>query len=252
LVKPVIKAVASATGQVEVYAKFELNVDLQASYSNPFDPTQVDLHTTFTDPTGHSISVPGFYWQGFNNQLEGTSEVLTADGQPGWKVRFSPTTVGRWSYFVEVVTTGGKAQSANTNFEVSNANNPGYIKVSSHDPTYFEFSNGTPYYAVGQNVGWYGHGGTYDYARWFKQMATNGANYARIWMADWSMGLEWSDGTLGDYTNRLDRAWQLDRVFELAEQNNLYIMLSLLNHGAFNQSVNPEWDKNPYTKKKKD
>ncbi|HEX2911596.1 MAG TPA: hypothetical protein VH186_12370, partial [Chloroflexia bacterium] len=83
-------------------------------------------------------------------------------------------------------------------------------------------------------------------ARWFQQMASNGANYARIWMASWAMGIEWSDAPLGDYTKRLDRAWQMDQVFDLAEQDNIYLILSLLNHGAFSKTTNSEWNKNPY------
>src|SRR5260370_42431353 len=65
-------------------------------------------------------------------------------------------------------------------------------------------------------------------------------------MADWDLGLEWNDTGLGDYTKRQERAWLLDQGFSLAEQKNVYILLSLLNHGAFSTSVNPEWSDNPY------
>src|SRR6185436_8330311 len=51
---------------------------------------------------------------------------------------------------------------------------------------------------------------------------------------------------LGDYSGRMKQAWLLDQVFKLAEQRGVYIMLTLLNHGAFSTSVNPEWNDNPY------
>jgi hypothetical protein len=35
-------------------------------------------------------------------------------------------------------------------------------------------------------------------------------------------------------------------VFEAAEREGIYVMLSLLNHGAFSTFVNSEWDANPY------
>jgi len=67
-----------------------------------------------------------------------------------------------------------------------------------------------------------------------------------VWMADWDLGIEWKDTGLGDYSKRQERAWLLDQVFNMAEQHNVYILLSLLNHGAFSTSVNPEWSDNPY------
>ena len=49
-----------------------------------------------------------------------------------------------------------------------------------------------------------------------------------------------------NYTQRLDRAWQLDRVIDEAERRDIYVMLSLLNHGAFSTVFNSEWADNPY------
>lgn len=246
LVAPELKAVTASTTQPGRYNKFELTVELKAAYNNPFDPAQVDLHATFTAPNGANKTVPGFYWQDFSSQPAGKKEILTPQGQAVWKIRFAPTEVGQWNYFVEVVTPGGTARSNPTKIEVTASDNPGYLQVSKQDAAYLEFSTGKPYFAIGQNVGWYGEGGTQDYSKWFGQMAANGSNFARLWMASWALGIEWSDGKLGDYSNRLDRAWQLDQIFNLAEQQNIYIMLSLLNHGAFSKTTNTEWAKNPY------
>ena len=65
-------------------------------------------------------------------------------------------------------------------------------------------------------------------------------------MSAWAFGIEWKDTGLGDYSGRMKQAWLLDQVFKLAEQRGVYIMLTLLNHGAFSTSVNPEWNDNPY------
>lgn len=196
-VAPQIQSVTGNGDQVGLYNKFELNIALRASYTNPFDPKQVDLHATFTSPTGKSSTVPGFYSQNFDSQLDGKKEVLNANGQPAWKVRFSPTETGQWVYVVEVATPAGSVRSTKANLQVVNSTNPGYLRVSQRDPAYFEFSNGAPYFAIGQNVAWYGSGGTHDYERWFKAMAGSGANFARVWMADWAMGIEWSDAPPG-------------------------------------------------------
>jgi hypothetical protein len=65
-------------------------------------------------------------------------------------------------------------------------------------------------------------------------------------MAAWSLGIEWTDTGLGDYSKRLDRAWILDQVFAIAAKYNIGIDLVLLNHGAFSTTTNPEWYSNPY------
>jgi hypothetical protein len=88
-----------------------------------------------------------------------------------------------------------------------------------------------------------------DYERWFTRLAANGGNAARIWMAAWSFGIEWNDTPLGDYTARLPQAWLLDEVLRLAERHGIFVMLCLINHGAFSTTTNAEWDANPYNQR---
>jgi len=241
-----IEGVRASAPSIGRYEKVELTLDLVADYQNPFDPAQIDVQARFTGPSGTTVSVPGFYSQDFESALSGGKETLTARGAPTWKLRFTPTEEGDWSYNVIVRTLAGAATSERASLAVTPSKRHGFVRVDRRDPAYFAFDDGTPYVAIGQNVSWYGQGGSHDYERWFGKMHEHGANFARLWMASWAMGIEWSDTGLGDYTRRLDRAWQLDRVFALAEERDIYLMLSLLNHGAYNTSVNPEWDKNPY------
>jgi hypothetical protein len=241
-----IVGISASAPSVGRYEKFELTLDIAARYQNPFDPAQIDVQGIFSGPDGQVANVPGFYWQDYISTLADGKEQLAPNGKPAWKVRFTPPSPGRWSYVARVVTPDGWAESAPTALEVTPSDRHGFIRVDRRDPAYFAFDDGTPYVAIGENVGWYGAGGTHDYERWFGKLGANGANFARIWMPSWAQGIEWSDTGLGDYTKRLDRAWQLDRIFALAEQNQISIMLCLLNHGAFNTTVNPEWDQNPY------
>lgn len=232
--------------EVERFGRLELTVELQAEYTNPFDPAQIELWATFSGPDGATVRVPGFYYQAFSRSTEGGREQFTPEGEPAWKVRFTPDRAGQWSASVTVTTPAGSATAAPVSFAVRDSAHHGFVRVDPRSAAYLAFDDGTPYIAIGQNVGWYGEGGTGDYERWFAKLSANGANFARVWMASWAFGIEWSDTGLGDYTARLDRAWQLDRIFELADQHGIYIMLALLNHGAFSTDVNPEWDQNPY------
>ncbi|HZG65868.1 MAG TPA: DUF5060 domain-containing protein [Herpetosiphonaceae bacterium] len=228
------------------YEKIELSLDIEATYQNPFDPAQIDVRADFVAPDGQQWSVPAFYWQDYESTLTGGTEILAPRGEPVWKVRFTPTQEGQWSYSISAKTPAGSNATDPARLDVTPSDRHGFLRVDRRDSAYFAFDDGTPFVAIGQNVSWYGKGGTHDYERWFGKMHANGANFARLWMASWAMGIEWSDTGLGDYTKRLDRAWQLDRVFALAEQNDIYLMLSLLNHGAFSATVNPEWNQNPY------
>src|SRR3990170_3995340 len=67
------------TAKVGMYEKLELNIDLRATYSNPFDPDEVDLWAEFTAPSGKVQKIWGFY-----NPARWAS---------AWMVRFAPTEV---------------------------------------------------------------------------------------------------------------------------------------------------------------
>ncbi len=122
----------------------------------------------------------------------------------------------------------------------------GFLRVSPRDARYLAYDDGTPYFAIGENVGWYDQRGTFAYDDWLDRLARQGATWVRVWMPSWAMGIEWSDTGLGDYTNRLDRAWQLDHVLKAAARRGIAVQLVLQNHGAFSTTANSEWADNPY------
>jgi hypothetical protein len=105
-----------------------------------------------------------------------------------------------------------------------------------------------PFVPIAYNIAWANRYEELEkYEQWFSKASKAGVNVARVWMAAWSMGIEWTDTGLGDYSKRMDRAWILDQVFIIAAKYNIGIDLVLLNHGAFSTSTNPEWYSNPYS-----
>ena len=123
------------------------------------------------------------------------------------------------------------------------------MRINKQNPRYMAFDDGSFYFPIGLNLGWSNQpnlGVLKDYERWLDRLSQNGGNIGRVWMSAWAFGIEWNDTGLGDYAGRMKQAWLLDQVFKLAEQRGVYIMLTLLNHGAFSTSVNPEWNDNPY------
>lgn len=223
----------------KVYQMLEFAIQTDGIYANPFDPGQVDLQVRFTPPAGEPILVPAFWGQEYD------PATLQPTGDPGWKVRFTPSMPGRWS--AQAIMPDSDLQSPVKVVEVTD--DPaarGFVRIHPRNPTFFAFENGDTFFPVGINMGWGADQPLDDYRRWLDRLAAQGGTIIRIWMASWSFGIEWNDTPLGDYTNRLDRAWQLDQVMKMAEERGIYVVLVLINHGAFSATVNPQWHENPY------
>ncbi len=237
-----------------VYAdsKLELAIKLDASIkiANPFDPDEVDLRVIFANPDGLPTTAPAF-WDGSTG---------------GWRVRFTPQRIGRWRATAAITVHGQQwtsesiaiditATASNSNLQTLKPTNPipdGFVRVHPNNPRYLAVEttagDAHTFFPIGLNLGW-GHSvesTLRDYERWFDALQANGGNTARLWMSSWAFGLEWDDTGLGDYTRRLDRAQLLDRVIELAETRGIYLIVVLINHGAFSTDTNPEWARNPY------
>ena len=230
----------------ERFGLFETTAHISPEPVNPFDPAETDVTGHFRDPSGRVHRVSGFFFQDYSRALVDGRERLTPVDDPVWKVRFAPTQTGRWRWWWTVRAKGAEVSSRQRTLTVTTSDNHGYLRRSSHDSRYLAFDDGSPYFAVGENVGWYDERGTFAYDDWYEKLAAQGATYARLWMPSWAFGIEWKDTGLGDYTARLDRAWQLDHVLDAGARRGIYQMISLLNHGAFSTTANSEWRDNPY------
>ncbi|MBI4327284.1 MAG: DUF5060 domain-containing protein [Chloroflexi bacterium] len=220
--------------------------------SNPFDPETISVEATFTAPSGTNAAVPGFWYQRYSRSLSNNKESVSPQGPPEWRVRFTPEESGDFVMTVSITLNGQPSGSpVSIGFDVlTNALTAatGFITIAPNKQ-YFAARNGKAFPLVGENVCWPGNRGTYDYDNWFPALQNAGGNFARLWMAPWAFGIESEPGLLTRY--RLDRAWQLDYVFRLAEQEGIYLLLCLEYHGMFETEPdywggNNNWPKNPY------
>jgi len=178
----------------------------------------------------------------YERRLVGGEEVLTPVGEPFWKLRLTPLLEGNHIINIYLYSKGELVDSRTVSVNVeSYSQNLGFVRI---DGNYLVCDGGSDLFLIGQNVCWYTTSKkTYDYDDWFEKMVKNGMNYARIWMAPWAFGIEWSD-KVGRYD--LKEAWRLDYVLQLAEKKGIYIMLCLVNHGQLRRS--DDWSGNPYNK----
>ena len=219
------------------WLEWRLATPLGGTAAQCLDPARLDAWCEFSGPGGRRLRATAFW----SHDASG--------GQ--WLLRLLPPVAGRWHAVPHVRVLGGEplALGAAFEFDVATVARCQHIGIDPHDPRYFAFDDGSPFVPVGLNVCWATDARPLaDYRRWFQRLADNGGNFARLWMASWSCGIEWNDTGLGNYEARMDRAAQLDEVFELAETLGIRLMLCLVNHGAFTEKNDAQWQDNPYNR----
>jgi hypothetical protein len=210
--------------------------------ANPFDPSQARISVSINRPNGTTIITEGFWYQDFKIQnINGQRSALKV-GNPYWRVSFSSITPGTYNLSIQPEINGSKlpviTHTVTTNYST-------IPKVTTSGKSFVRDSK--PFVPIAYNIAWANRFEEIEkYDQWFSKASKAGVNVARVWMAAWSLGIEWTDTGLGDYTKRLDRAWLLDQVFALGAKYNIGIDLVLINHGAFSTTTNPEWYSNPY------
>jgi len=236
-----IRAVTPERATVGRYEKLELTVDLSATYDNPFNPRQVSVWAELTSPSGERHRVFGFFYQPCeplrplsDDEMPHLREV----GPPEWRVRFAPDEVGEWTYLVRLRDRTGEVTGGSGKVRVTESGQPGFVRVSTRNPRYFEHDDGSPFIPVGQNV-------QNDWPRYrhSKLLADAGGNALRAWtFCHWTW-LEWTHdpdiswagpghwmcgyGGAGVYNQRI--AWVADNHLAQWERDGLRVMLCLGN-----------------------
>lgn len=221
----------------------EWRVDGAPVAANNFDPDLICLDAVFTAPSGRIVTVPAFWYRDFERRLVDGAQVLRPAGEAHWRVRFTPREPGTHALEIRVQLGGQDAPAqriASVRFDVARSAEtpePGWARVAP-DRRSFETAAGRPLRLIGANVCWGGEAGTYSYDTWLPAWRGAGANFIRLWLAPWSMGLEHTPGTLNRYD--LAAAWHADHVMRLAESHGLHVVLSMDHHGMF-MANDPAW-----------
>lgn len=210
--------------------------------SNPFDPALAKVVATITRPDASKFLVEGFWFQEYKIANIGGQRSTMKVGEPYWQISFSSTIPGNYQILVA-------PQFGSTRFETNSTsittNYSTLAKVKTQGKSFVRGSQ--PFIPIAYNIAWANRFEEIEkYDQWFSKASKSGVNVARVWMAAWSLGIEWTDTGLGDYTKRLDRAWLLDQIFAMGAKYGVGINLVFINHGAFSTTTNPEWYSNPY------
>jgi len=215
---PSINHVTLGSDPVGRYERLELDVELTASYTNPFDPDEIDLWAVFTSPGLEEWRVNGF-WDGTD-----------------WKVRFAAGDTGSWSYRVHVQDSTGQDSSGVGTFTCESSPHHGWLRVSTTDPHFLCHDDGTSFYGVGQCRCWdLGAVPTI-----FSDMQEQGMNILHYWMPSWDNMLVTLSTGYDHYD--LTRAANVDAVVDSCEQHDVYLLLTIWNHDELRGAGHP-WDR---------
>lgn len=242
---PSITSVTPEATIVGRYEKFEVKIVLNGSITNPYDYDELILRGVFTAPSGRKDTIEGFYMQDFDlNTSTGSLTTTTTN----FRMRFSPTEIGTWNYSLSVTNAAGSSTAVTGSFQVISSNSKGFVRKN--ETNYLGFDNGEQYIPVGQNLAWQNTNPYLDYKRWLESMGTAKANFMRLWLAAWGIGIEWKAGTGGGYDGlkkyKQNNAWYIDYIVDKCKEQGIYMMFCINYHGQVSSVVNPNWNENPY------
>jgi len=191
--------ITSSTGTVGRYEGLELSLTVHRRYEDPFDPCQVDLSVHIEGPEGKTTVVPAFWAQDYERRKTGRRRERAnwyyPVGSGAWRARLAPMAVGEYSAVAVLKDSEGLTQSSAVRFTCIESDRHGFLGVSEKDPRFMAFSDGTPFFAIGQNLSFIGGGQYVNLTKAeeiFGKLSDNGANFLRIWTCcdDWAIGIE--------------------------------------------------------------
>ena len=237
---PSIEIQGENANPVSKYDKYELSIKLlDATFTNPYNPDEIDLHAWFYSPEGDSVKMNGFYdnYQGANQ----------------WKIRFAANRVGTWEYQVIATDSDGTGQTEKQAFSVVKSNHKGWLTISPDNPNYLMHDDGSSFYGISVYYPWnVEESGLDDFA------AVDG-NFFGYWDCTFDGAgngggrylLESMESGVGKYDQR--KAARIDQVLSMAEARDMKVMLAIWTH-PYLRVENVPWDgakwfdNNPYSK----
>lgn len=196
------RAAISLCGPQDEVGRFEradFAIDLERQYKNSFDPCEVALDVMITDPDGQTITLPAFFAQDYERRdLPRDGKTVAwcyPRGSGSWQARFAPSQRGTYTARARLRDASGKAVSDPVTFQCVGSAKPGFLRPGGEDPRFLEFSDGRPFFAIGQNLAFIGSGQYVTVPKAeqiFGRLSANGANFVRIWTCckDWALAIE--------------------------------------------------------------
>ncbi|NVO20437.1 MAG: DUF5060 domain-containing protein [Bacteroidetes bacterium] len=234
---------------------------------NPYNPDIIDLSADFTSESGKAYHVNGFYYCDFERAnctpMAYPCWIEKAVGY-SWRIRFAPPEPGNWKFRCQLKVRVGEEflqfGSRMLQFNCFESGKGGYISRKGCGMIFSK--SGEPFIPLGLNTDWYRWGIVNNsisehYSEYFNEIHRNGGNAASLALINFTgLQFEWEYSGIYenpdvlnnsfDYNgNRQAQAWEIDKILELAEQKDIYLKFTLLQHADFGDD-SWNWPGNPY------
>ncbi len=234
------------TINAKVHEKVEGFFLVKGTYSNVYDPDVVKVDAIITRPDLSTITVPCFFYQKATYLATG-DQWTKQQGAGYWMLRFSSSQLGQHQVQLKLTDAEGTLTSALNPLTIAAGDKRGYVKIDSENKQYYRHTTGEPFYPIGINAAW---DNTTNYTKIINNLGAGKANLVRYWQVPFDrQGLEWKNGSgfykgLGVYSQ--EAAAEQDSIFNLCEVNDVYLQMTIFQHGMFSENVNSNWSDNPY------
>jgi len=229
--EPAIQSARLNADTAPRFGRVELTCEVTGTWDNPFDPNEVTLDAEVTDPAGRTVFVPGFYNQDYKQITSRGGEVLIPEGNPKWQIRYTPVVSGPHRVVLVLRNSGRVVRHNPLSFVCTNETvGHGFVRVSGDNRRYFEYDDGTGFFAVGENVALIHGSGLAETFAVYGKLAESGGNLVRSW---WCYGTSdlgsWQTGREGEGFGKINlaNAWRIDRLVAEAERLGLHLMCCL-------------------------
>lgn len=250
-----IKSVSCLSETAESQALLEFEVELSGLSGNVFDYEHISLDLHFKDSTGAEAVQPAFFYRAF--EFENFTLGRSRPERDCWRIRITPRHSGPYGAKLTLTVDGSAADSVTFGFNVSEGEEKrGQVTVEPINRRSFVFEDGSPFYAIGENVCWSGQD-----VRWpeesryttsyieevYKRLHNHSADWVRLWMSPFYNSIIPRDGNPSQLYEGLGGAILTDRLFESLDENDLYVDLVLFYHGMFDsRGDNKNWKNCPF------
>ncbi|MBT3378637.1 MAG: DUF5060 domain-containing protein [Lentisphaerae bacterium] len=236
-------------GQYEV---FDLDFQVGGTYTNPFDPEQIDVSAEVKLPDGSTAVRPAYFRREPSQGAAGWRSGKTE----GWRVRFTPTLTGQHRFRITARNQGKEAAGPEGSFDCTPRTTRGFVRTSKQSRLYLDFENGESYVPSGINLFYMtrlGKGVPPERLEkclaWMNQLADNAGNFVRLRMDSWWLAIEMTPdpetGYLGLGYYHQQTCWEIDQIYELAARRGLQVMHCLDNANGNVNASKQSW-RRPY------
>lgn len=222
-----------------LFERTDFEIQLSATYTNPYDAEEIALDMIIQAPSGKSLVLPCFY-----DSVNSSFSV--------WNARFAPREAGVYSYYFKLSKSSDSVYSTSEKkFNVAPTAENGFIHKKNNWA--FIYDSGKPFRGIGEDIGWEAReyeNQSYRYDYFLPKLAKNGGNFFRTWMCSWNLPVEWGKvietsfySNSSDYFNPGGIA-RMDQLVRMCDSLDMHMMLTLSTFSALGTSN--EWPFSSY------